>query len=547
MKSARKQLLQIHRRLVRRIKREIDVSIGALNPIIRKYKREYNDEFRHYHISSKRELIEAILESDVVFVGDYHTLLNAQQTLLKIIEDVLPRRLDIVLAVEMVRKDDQGVLEEYLRGDISEDEFLRRIDYERMWGFPWNYYKPIFEIAKTNDLRVVGINSYTEGEPHTMEERDQAAAEVIAWEVIDRPGALIIVFDGDLHIAAPHLPGKVKRILRAHGLKRKMLRVFQNSENIYWRLAENYNEHVDVVRLRREAFCVMNTVPLVKYQSYLNWENNHEELHSSLQSDWMLSTNKSLNHSEQMHQIVWTITEFFEIKEKGLDDFTVYTTGDLNFLERMRASGEYSPEEIKEITVQILKNESYFITRGHILYLANLSMDCAAEEAAHFINHQCAGSADEPLDFQQDFYYRTMKEAIGWLGSKVINPKRSFYTEQDFYDFLRDNVGRKLSPHDAEVRRISRYVKQHKAMERKLFKTGGDKPTLRRILHLPISLHIGVTHALGYMLGEKLYQAMVSSLVSKAEMRRLFYEPLHEPDYAFEVYMRYAKKLDTLR
>ena len=547
MKSARKQLLQIHKRLVRRIKREIDASIGALNPAIRKYDREYHREFRHYHISSKAELIEAILASDVVFVGDYHTLRNAQVTLLKIIEDVLPRRLDFALAVEMARKDDQAVLDEYMRGDISEDEFLRRIDYERTWGFPWNYYKPIFEIAKANDLRVVGINSYTSGEPHTMEERDQAAAEVIAWEVIRKPGALIIVFDGDLHIAAPHLPGKVKKILRAHGLKRKMLRVFQNSENIYWRLAENYNEDADVVRLRRDAFCVMNTAPLVKYQSYLNWENSHEELHSSLKSDWMLSTNRSLDHSEQMHQIVRTITQFFEIKEKGLDDFSVYTTGDLNFLERLRESGEYSPDEIKEITVQILKNESYFITKGHILYLANLSIDWAAEEAAHFINHQCAGSADEPLDFQQDFYYRTMKEAIGWLGSKVIDPKRSFYTEQDFLDYLRDNVGKKLPPREAEVRRISRYVKQHKAMERELFRSGGDRPTLRRILQLPISLHIGVTHALGYMVGEKLYRAMVAGIVNKAEMRRLFYEPLHEPDRAFEIYMHYAKKLDLLR
>jgi hypothetical protein len=545
LKGARRQLLEIQKRLVRRIKREIDVSIGALDPVIRTYKREYNSEFRHYHVASKQELIEAILASDIVFLGDYHTLRNAQQTLLKIIEEVLPRRLDIVLALETIRNEDQEILEEYLRGGISEDEFLRKVDYERTWGFPWNYYKPIFDAAKKYDLRIVGINTFSGGEPHTMEKRDQNAAEMIAWDVIRRPGALVIVFDGDMHVAAPHLPAKVKRILSVHGIKRKMLRVFQNSERIYWRLAENYNEHVDVVKLRRDAFCVMNTAPLVKYQSYLNWEGNREELTSALRSDWMLSTHKSLNHTEQMQQIVRTIAHFFEIKEWSLEDFVVYTTGDLDFLERLKTRGVYTADEMKEITLDILKNESYFITKGHIIYLANLSLDCAAEEAAHFINHQCGGSADRALSFQRDFYYRALKEAIGWVGSKVINPRRTFYKEQDFYDFLRDNVSKKLPPREAEVRSISRYVRQHKAMERRLFKSGG-KPTLRRIYNLPLSLHIGVTHALGYLLGERLYEAMLSGEVDKPEIRHLFCVPLHKGDRAFQLYMQYAKRLDAV-
>jgi len=539
--------MQIQKRLVNRIKREIDASIGALTPELRAYKRKYNAEFRHYHVSSKEELMEAVLAADIVFLGDYHTLRQSQQTLLKLLEEALPNRLDIVLALEMVQREDQAVLDEYMAGTISEDEFLKRIDYERTWGFPWNYYQPIFKAAKENCLRVVGINSHSEDERHMLEERDRVAAEAVAREALARQDALIVVFDGDLHVAAAHLPAKVKEILRGYGVKRKMLRIFQNSENIYWRLAENYNEQVDVVRLRRDAFCVINTTPLVKYQSYLNWESNREELKPVLKSNWLLSRDKSLNYSGQMRRIVHAIASFFEIREEGLDDFTVYTTGDLDFLERLRESGEYTPGEIQEITVQILKNESYFITKGHILYLANLSLDHAAEEAAHLINHVCAGSAEEPLVCEADFYYRAMKEAIGWLGSKVINPKRTCYREQDYYDFLKESAGKKLPPHEDEIRRISRYVKQHKAMERRLFKKGGGRPTLRRIFDLPISVHIGVTHALGYMLGDKLHYAMMSGDVKKDEMHRLFYEPLHEPGRAFELYMHYAERMESVR
>ncbi len=547
MRSARKQLLQIHKRLVRRIKREIDVSIGALTPELRKYKRTYNAEFRHYHVSTKAELMEAVLASDMVFLGDYHTLRQAQQTLVKLLEEVLPRRLEIVLALEMVRRDDQPVLDEYMSGAISTEEFLEKIDYEHTWGFPWSYYQPIFEKAFEHGLRVVGINSSSEGGAHTLEERDNIAAEIVAREALARPEAMIIVFDGDLHMAGPHLPAKIKEQLRRYGAKRKTLKIFQNNENLYWRLAESHNEQVDVVRLRRDAFCVMNTTPLVKHQSYFNWENNREELTPVVQSDWMLSRDASLDYGEQVHRIVRTIAGFFEIGEEGLEDFTVYTTGDLDFLERLRENGEYTPDEVKDITVQILKNESYFITKGHILYLANLSLDHAAEEATHFINHVCAGSAEEPLEYEADFYYRAMKETIGWLGSKVINLKRTCYKEKDFHDYLNENAGKKLPPYQEEIRRISKYVKQHKAMERRLFRKGARRPTLRRIFGLPISVHIGVTHALGYMLGDKLYFAMMSGDVKKEEIRRLFYEPLHEPGRAFELYMHYAERMESIQ
>lgn len=547
MKSARKHLLGIQKRLVRRIKREIDASIGALTPELRRYKRDYSAEFRHYHVSDKKELMKAVLESDIVFLGDYHTLRQSQRTLLKLLEEALPHKLDVVLAMEMVGSEYQSVLDDYMEGKIRGEEFLKKTDYERTWGFPWSYYRPIFKAAKTHGLKVAGINSFSDGGKHSLEERDRRAAEVVARETLARPEALIIVFDGDLHVAGRHLPAKVREALAGYGVKRKMLRIFQNSEKIYWRLAESYNEQVDVVRLRRDAFCIINTTPLVKYQSYLNWENNREELTPAAQSDWLMSTDKSLDYGEQMREIVRAIAGFFGIKEKGLEDFTVYTTGDLDFLGRLRENGEYTPEEVKEITLQILKNESYFITRGHIIYLANLSLSHAAEEAAHFINHVCAGSPEKPLAQEEDFYYRAMTEAIGWLGSKVINNKRECYKEQDYHDFIEQNAGRKLSPREEEIRRISYYVKQHKAMERRLFKNGGTSPTLRKIFDLPTALHVGVAHALGYMLGDKMYYALMSREVSKEEMRRLFREPLYRDGRAFELYMHYAARMEAVR
>ena len=547
MKSAREELLDVQKRLVKRFKRDIDESIGLLSPELAEYKKEYEQEFRRYRISDKAELVGELIRSDVIFVADYHTLKHSQLTLVAILDELLRAGRDFVLCVELVEIGRQAVLDAFMRGDVKDEEFLRQIDYEESWGFPWSNYKPIFEFAKKHAIRVVGINSRPAGREGSLKERDGLAGEVVAKEALANPGAAVVVHDGDLHIAAKHLPGEVALVLQGERGEKRFLRIFQNSERIYWKLAGTPGEQADVVRLRRDAFCVMSSTPLVKYQSYFNWENNREELTPVVQSDWMLSREASLDYGEQVHRIVRTIAGFFEIGEEGLEDFTVYTTGDLDFLERLRENGEYTPDEVKDITVQILKNESYFITKGHILYLANLSLDHAAEEAAHFINHVCAGSAEEPLEYEADFYYRAMKETIGWLGSKVINLKRTCYKEKDFHDYLNENAGKKLPPYQEEIRRISRYVKQHKAMERRLFRKGARRPTLRRIFGLPISVHIGVTHALGYMLGDKLYFAMMSGDVKKEEIRRLFYEPLHEPGRAFELYMHYAERMEPIQ
>ena len=50
-------------------------------------------------------------------------------------------------------------------------------------------------------------------------------------------------------------------------------------------------------------------------------------------------------------------------------------------------------------------------------------------------------------------------------------------------------------------------------------------PTLALIHKQPVDLFIGVTHALGYILGEKLFYAMVAGKISKTFLRELYQDP----------------------
>ena len=545
MPHTRQELLKIQKRLVRRIKREIDESIGTLTPALQKYRKDYEQEFSRFKTSSMSELIDNVLAADIVFVADYHTSRYSQQTPVKIMDELIARDREVILCVEMVQIEHQAALDAFMRGDICDEEFLEHIDYERSWGFKWGNYKPIFDFAREYDIRVAGINS----QGHGLKKRDRRAAKVIAAEKLAAPDAVVVVHDGDLHVAKNHLPGEVSNILGETCERLHCLRIFQNNESVYWRLAERGTDDTEVVRLGGDAFCVINTTPLNKYQSYLNWEANREELNPFISSNWMISGQRSLDYSDQLQEIIFTIADFFDIPRKGLDDFQLYTTGDLEFFRLLREEKAYTEREIQNITVQVLKGESYFITREHIIYLGNLSLSHAAEEATHFIDHQCSGDLESAIEARHAFYYRVMREAVGWTGSKIINRKRKCYVEEDFTRFLAETAGKKLPPKAAETRRICRYVLQHKKMERKLLrrrKSTKLKPSLKKIFNLPTNLHLGVTHALGYMLGEKLFRALNDDRIDKAEVKKLFFEDYSDPERPFEVYMHYAGRMEHL-
>ena len=84
--TPRRELLAIQKRLWRRLKREISSTIEGDPPNIAIYREEYERDLRTYReTSSKRALVEAAAAADIVFVGDYHTLVHAQKTVVKLL------------------------------------------------------------------------------------------------------------------------------------------------------------------------------------------------------------------------------------------------------------------------------------------------------------------------------------------------------------------------------------------------------------------------------------------------------------------------------
>ncbi|QGJ69211.1 ABC transporter permease [Planctomycetales bacterium 10988] len=100
-------------------------------------------------------LADDLAERDVIFLGEEHDSQPGHQSQARLLTLLHQRRPHMVISMEMFERDVQGTLDDYLRGNISEEMFLKAA---RPWSNHDEAYKPILEFAKTHRLRVLAAN-----------------------------------------------------------------------------------------------------------------------------------------------------------------------------------------------------------------------------------------------------------------------------------------------------------------------------------------------------------------------------------------------------
>ncbi len=527
-RSPREELLLLHRRIWEENKRRIDRSARDDTGELQRYRGAYTRACASFRqVSTFAELAQAAAAAEIVYVGDFHTSKQSQKVFLKLAKRVREEGRTPILALELLQSRHQRWVDRYLAGQMPEAAFLRAVQFRRQWPFDnWENFRPIFDFAREAGVAVIGIDAPIGG-ANSLSRRDVHAGGVLAKLLRARPGTTVLTLIGDLHIAPTHLPAATDRALAAAGRRpSKSLLVFQNSERIYWKLAERELERsAEVVRISANAWCVMNTPPIILQQTYLNWLERDEEV-----LDYADARTEFLT-------LLRRIASFLEIPLPAeAEEVEVYTCGDLSFLHQLRSRRLFRESEIEEIKRQIRSAESYFIPRSKMVYLANLSTNHAAEEASHFLKILCAPE-EVPRERVAAFYATCLHEAVGFFGSKIINDRRKTPHVPEFERLLSDD-------HDygSGARRIARMVLAHHALER------GIRVRNSHVLYRqPVDVFIGVTHALGYMLGEKLFYGMVAGKVSKSTLRDLYFDPFTAPGRARGLYFELAAKVRGVR
>ncbi|MCB9645774.1 MAG: ChaN family lipoprotein [Deltaproteobacteria bacterium] len=558
--------LALQRALFEANHRRINAAVEGYTEAFRRYERTYRRTVRTAAGPAPFEaLIRATQEAQVVLVGDYHTLRQSQRAFFRLLRRQPVRDVDVVVALEMLPADRQADVERFLAGRIHEATFERRVKWRERWPFgsPTDF-EPIFRLARTRGWRVMGVDLPEPG--HGLGARDEFAAERIVELLAAHPNARVFCLMGDMHLAPAHLPRALQRAAKKRKLgwqpaPGSVLRVHQNPDQIWFEQAAAgvVDEH-DAVALPDGAYALLTASPVVCQQSFLTWldqvyDGDVEGPHG---------VEPEAGH-RLFSEAVRVLGRALRLPARAaLADVRVVGPADLSFFERLVEGGLFTRQELRGIRAHILASESYYIPRARLVYLATLSVNHTAEEASHFLRHHCSKEGiDEPRGLVDAFYCRVLNEAIGFMGSKIVNPKRKGVDLEELAALAGPDPERAPPPPSplrthpepratstaghgpalvGEVdATVARYALAHKRMEQ-----GQRVPWLNQVFHGSPGLFNAVTHVLGYLLGERLYYGLVRGVLSDKEARDLYFEPFEEEGAALLKYFELAARVGML-
>ena len=478
-KQRLKEITALKKKAVRRIQHdigEIDASPS------RKYIQEFNLEFQIFQsVCEPAEILEAASRANLIWIGDYHALPQSQTFAAYFIRQLAAKDKNLVVAVEPVFARNQKVLDRWMTGNISEQEFLAGVRYEDEWGCEWAGYREIFSAARENGIPVYGVDCHPRNDMRSIGRRDLGVARRIGRLMEKNPDGRLVVIFGESHLATNHLPARVRAILDRKEIHLRELLVIQNIDTLYWKLQETGHGEARAVQVRDGCFCVFNATPIEKYESFRQYLHRCIEEDSS--GDWTL-----------LAQILMEIMmKFLSLKKTGAF---------LNLLPL--------PDFDRAVAGQF-------------------QISSAAEEFARCIHQACRGEVGKRIERAADdeFFVRVIEHGLGYFCSKLLDSSR------DGIESLAERVLTQIGRNDHLTGAIELLIDPGKqpgvrhfaALRSAIEAKAGKQKTMRMLAQL-----------LGYALGRRLYIAYMQSRISRKEIHALFHDPLNTPLRPLECY-----------
>ncbi len=104
------------------------------------------------------ELLDDLDTTKVIFVGESHDQIEHHQIEIKMIQALLAKGKEVVIGMEMFERSQQPVLDRWSQGLLTEEEFLKEVQWETTWGMDYELYKGILDEAKNHHLKVLALN-----------------------------------------------------------------------------------------------------------------------------------------------------------------------------------------------------------------------------------------------------------------------------------------------------------------------------------------------------------------------------------------------------
>lgn len=438
----KKEIKNLRKRIYKNLKNKASTLEGEKTKELLQYEKDQiKFSKRNFESSSIEDLIEQVISSQVIYLGDFHTFDQNMRNVLRILKVLQQSKQKCIIALEMVDAKYQFFVDSFVEHHITELEFLESIKYHDSWRFPWIHYNLIFDIAKKDNIKVLALN--TSG---SLTERDEFAADIISNVLNRDEDVQVLVVYGELHISPNKLPQKVKEL--TEGINQTI--VHQNLDEVYWNLIE-LEQSDKIVRFNEEEFCINSAPPWIKYESMIYWFENMSDDPEFDIHEYIIENGKKIFGDDAYDNFLLMSEEMIDalklkIERSDLEDFNLFDHTNL----------EYIQEEVEKLPTKkyqefykklISSGFSFNLPGRSIFYCSSYSMNRLAYLAGVHIYHVYLDQVNidtakiiygkEPFKLFTLFTYEAM---YAYFFSKVINPHRKCNMYQDYKEILAESL-----------------------------------------------------------------------------------------------------------
>lgn len=554
-----RELQKLHESLYKRAHAEASALGARPSGRLKNYAREFERSLpRNFTRTELSQLVDTIIRRRIILFGDFHTFKQTQRALLRLVRDVLAvsPRPKLALALEFLKTKYQGKLESYMAGELAEDEFLQAVNYSKEWGFPWAHYKPLIDLARDHMIPVLCVNSNHPG-PNSLEMRDRTCARLLADAAARYPDHIIFCLIGEYHLADSHLPATVWNELARRGMEAStpLMRILCNVDRYYFDLESSSKpaRSTEVLRLKRDFYCILNSPPWLKWHSFAIWEEMRTGFPGALDGSQMSgdpeddhADDESFDVDFQFQNLTQTLAAFLgiEIQKKEISRFHSQFSPTAEFSTDFLQKAGYRKSEIKWMVERAALEGYYFDCRSRTLLLTAVSINNLAEAAGQYLLALATGFSEPGPDVHVRFVNNAIKHAAGIIGSKILNPRRKTKDHAFHVNYLQQTARRRLLGYARIRRQVSRSVLDLlDSFDRFLLSAESERRSrkIKSMMHMEVLSRGEVSSDFGRIIGAALYAGVMRNKIPATWIRNLFVFELRPRNAAIGVLSEYVR------
>jgi len=160
-------------------------------------------------LADPQALLERLARQQAVLLGEMHDSAEDHRWQLQVLAQLHSRQPKLALGLEMFPRRLQPILDQWVAGELAEDEFLKRSEWDTVWGYEAAHYLPLFHFARMHRLPMLALN-IERSLPEAIGKLGWTGVPAAQKEGISRPAAPSEAYRKTLRQVFEHHPAKAR-------------------------------------------------------------------------------------------------------------------------------------------------------------------------------------------------------------------------------------------------------------------------------------------------------------------------------------------------